>query len=180
MHVYVAVASPQLKIKHFLVPGGTTMPTVTLLTTEVREEKDLSLFPNLCFWRYRYLPQAGFQHLSKLSPTICAVVTGHICCVELNYVKVATQSKTALNLGLCCGVATARALKEATGDSLQVPGLNFPPSIRERWVWSSTHGGLAEISDDWCHYGQLKIYGKTRKIFFSLKESTNCLTVDFK
>lgn len=148
--VSIAVPSPQLRIEHFPVPGSTTMPTVSLLATEVKEEKEVSAFPNLCFCRYRYLPRAGFQYLYKIPPTICAAVTGHICCVKLNCVQVATQSKTTLNLGLCRGVAAAGALQEATGDSLQVPGLHFPTRnqrrvslilhpwglCRNQWFWS--------------------------------------------
>lgn len=48
VHMAVPVASPQMRIKHFLVPRGTTVPTINLLTTEAKE-KDLSTFPNLCF-----------------------------------------------------------------------------------------------------------------------------------
>lgn len=49
VHVPIAVALPQRRIKHFLLPGCTTVTTISSLTTEVKEEKDLSALPNLCF-----------------------------------------------------------------------------------------------------------------------------------
>lgn len=46
-------------------------------------------------------------------------------CWQLNCVQVAAQPNKTLNLGYA-DIATARALKEAHGDSLQGPGLHFP------------------------------------------------------
>lgn len=48
---------------------------------------------------------------------------------QLNCVQVAAQPNKTLNLGYA-DIATARALKEAHGGSLQGPGLHFPSNQR--------------------------------------------------